>query len=64
MQWDEQDRLAPLADILRVHEWPYVRRIQARFPCPLTAIHSACPQACFAFPDLTGGCWVCSLRGC
>lgn len=44
LQWDERDRLAPLSDILRVHEWNYVRKIQvsctqgasseARLVCP------------------------------
>lgn len=28
LQWQEQARPAPLADILRVHEWAYVRQLQ------------------------------------
>lgn len=30
LEWDEEDHFAPLADILRVHEWTYVRKIQVQ----------------------------------
>eukprot|EP00887_Chlorella_sp_A99_P002366 scaffold10.g2366.t1 len=29
LRWDESSKRAQLGDILRVHDWPYVRRIQA-----------------------------------
>lgn len=28
LHWDEEDRFAPLGDILKVHEWTYIRQIQ------------------------------------
>ena len=36
LRWDETDAAAPLGDVLRVHEWSYVRGLQA---------------ACAAIPD-------------
>ena len=32
MAWDEASPHAALADVLRVHAWPYIRKLQASSP--------------------------------
>lgn len=31
LPWDEASPHVPLADVLRVHDWPYIRKLQV---CP------------------------------
>jgi hypothetical protein len=30
LPWDEASPHVPLADVLRVHDWPYIRKLQVR----------------------------------
>lgn len=43
LRWDEAPKAAPLGDILRIHDWAYVRRIQARLLA--VALCAAAPAA-------------------
>ena len=36
VEWDEIDRLARMGDVLRIHEWSYIQRIQVGMS-PFTA---------------------------
>lgn len=51
LPWDEASPHVPLADVLRVHDWPYVRKLQARI-CTLSRQASSDPVI------LCAACWT------